>query len=171
MAEMDDFLSKPVAAADCLSEIVQRWLPQVGSAEGRRPEQSPQSAATAAEQPLNWRALDAIRHLPDGSGVLLLGKVIRAFLGDAPRRLVAMRAAVDAGDADGLRNGAHRMKSSSATVGADRLAALCTELELLGRSGSVEGAGALLTKTEAELPRVLMALQEQRQRKSGNLPR
>lgn len=165
MAKMDDSLSKALAT-DCFSAVLQRWLPQVGTAEARWPEQLPQSDSTTFEQPLDRRALDAIRQLPDGSGVQLLRKVIRAFLGDAPRRLVAMRAAVDAGDADGLRNGAHRMKSSCATLGADRLAALCLELELLGRSGSVESAGALLTKTEAELPRVLKALQEQGQRSS-----
>ncbi|HNC50898.1 MAG TPA: Hpt domain-containing protein [Accumulibacter sp.] len=166
---MDDYLSKPFVT-DCLSAVLPRWLPHAGTAEASWPLHSPRSDSTIAEQPLDRRALDAIRELPDGSGVLLLRKLIRAFLGDAPRRLAAMRAAVDAGDAGGLRDGAHRMKSSSATVGADRLAALCSELELLARSGSVEGAGALLTKTEAELPRVLVALRQQRQRQGRRSP-
>mgnify|MGYP000895590178 CR=1 FL=1 len=160
---MDKYLSKPLTA-DCLSAILQRWLPQAGKADVSWPVQSPRADSTTSEQPVNRRALDAIRQLPDGTGVLLLGKVIRAFLRDAPHRLAAMRAAADAGDAEGLRNGAHRMKSSSATVGADRLAALCAELERLGRSGDVAGARSLLTTTEAELPRVLAVLQDLRPR-------
>ncbi|MBL8407073.1 MAG: Hpt domain-containing protein, partial [Candidatus Accumulibacter sp.] len=74
--------------------------------------------------------------------------------------LAQIRAAADAGDAEALRKAAHGMKSSSANVGADALAALCKALEMIGRSSTVEGARPLLTSAEEELPRVLAALAE-----------
>ena len=90
-------------------------------------------------------------------------KVIGAYLVDTPPRIVQLRAAVDAGDAEALRKAAHALKSSSANVGAERLASLFKELEALGRSATVDGAGALVASLDEELPRVLAALGEQRQ--------
>ncbi|HPP46535.1 MAG TPA: Hpt domain-containing protein, partial [Accumulibacter sp.] len=69
--------------------------------------------------------------------------------------------AVQEGDADGLRKAAHGMKSSSANVGAEALAALCKELELIGRAGTVDGADELLVQAEQELRQVLAALDRQ----------
>jgi HPt (histidine-containing phosphotransfer) domain-containing protein len=45
---------------------------------------------------------------------------------------------------------AHKFKSSSANLGADRLAELCKELETLGRSGSTAGAGRVLGEISSE---------------------
>jgi HPt (histidine-containing phosphotransfer) domain-containing protein len=72
--------------------------------------------------------------------------------------MAQVRAAADAGDAEALRKAAHGLKSSSANVGAERLAALCNELELLGRSGTVAGAPGLLQQAIDELARVVAAL-------------
>ena len=65
-------------------------------------------------------------------------------------------------DADALRKAAHGMKSSSANVGAERLAALCKELEMIGRSGTIEeDARPLLKSADQELLRVLQALMDE----------
>ncbi|MBN8455716.1 Hpt domain-containing protein, partial [Accumulibacter sp.] len=99
-----------------------------------------------------------IRQLPGPNGELLVQKVVAAYLGDAPTRLAQLQAAAAAGDAEALRRAAHALKSSSANVGAEPLAALCKELEALGRQGDVDGAGTLLAAAEAELMRVLATL-------------
>ena len=119
--------------------------------------------AAATEPPINPRALDAIRHLPGPNGSVLVQKVIGAYLVDTPPRIVQLRAAVDAGDAETLRKAAHALKSSSANVGAERLASLFKELEALGRSATVDGAGTLVASLDEELPRVFAALVEQRE--------
>ncbi|HRD90574.1 MAG TPA: Hpt domain-containing protein [Accumulibacter sp.] len=67
-----------------------------------------------------------------------------------------------------MRKTAHALKSSSANVGAEPLAALCKALEMLGRQESVDGASVLLAAAETELTRVLAALREQRGRKAEN---
>ena len=79
-----------------------------------------------------------------------------------------MRAAADAGDADALRKAAHSMKSSSANVGAERLARLCTDLEVIGCSGKSDGAPPLLEDVEGEFARVVAALSSQLARSSAS---
>ena len=154
--------------------ILQRWLPQPSAAAAdARVDASARAAATAPasgstlphevaaaaiDEPINPRALDAIRQLPGPNGALLVQKVIGAYLADTPPRVAQLRAAVDAGDADTVRRAAHALKSSSANVGAEQLSALCREIESLGRSGSVEAAKALLTGVESQLPCVLATL-------------
>ncbi len=143
---MDDYLTKPFSREQLAATLL-RWLPKSGAAQaGAAPPTLPASAAPAeapAEDPIDWRALDAIRHLPGPNGSVLVNKVIRAYLADTPPRLAQMRAAADAGDAEALRKAAHGLKSSSANVGAQNLAALCKELETIGRGGSVDAAAPL----------------------------
>jgi two-component system sensor histidine kinase/response regulator len=67
-----------------------------------------------------------------------------------------------------LRKAAHALKSSSANVGAEHLAALCKELEALGRKATVDGARTLLMDVESELPRVLATLQTMTNRSSNH---
>lgn len=117
--------------------------------------------AAATDEPIDARALDAIRNLPGPNGAALVGKVIRAYLADTPARLALLRAAIDADDAQALRKTAHSLKSSSANVGAHILAALFKELEMIGGAGNVEGATALLAGAEAQLARVVAALETQ----------
>ena len=88
-------------------------------------------------------------------------KVVRAFLADAPGRMAQIKAATSMGDAERLRKAAHAMKSSSANVGAKGLAATCSELEEMGRGGTIDGATLLLSRAESELARVLVALHAQ----------
>jgi HPt (histidine-containing phosphotransfer) domain-containing protein len=51
-----------------------------------------------------------------------------------------IEAAVADGDAGALVRPAHTLKSSSATVGAQGLAALARDLEVAGRSGSLDAS-------------------------------
>jgi HPt (histidine-containing phosphotransfer) domain-containing protein len=162
---MDDYLAKPFTREQ-LALTLARWLLQAQPAPSRaapRPSQSPRAragqAATAVDEPINPRALDAIRAMPGTDGVALMNKVIRAYLDDTPARLAQMKAAVAAGDAEALRKAAHSAKSSSGNVGAERLANLCKELETAGRGGKLDAAPLLLERAAEELARALAALE------------
>lgn len=74
-------------------------------------------------------------------------ELINAYLADGPAMVVAIEAAAAADDAAALVRPAHTLKSSSATVGAMRLAATSRELEMTGRSGSVESASTASAAT------------------------
>ncbi len=70
--------------------------------------------------------------------------LVGAYLGDGEGHVDAARRAVTGGDADALVRPAHTLKSSSATVGAMQLSATSRELELAGRSGSLDATAAEL---------------------------
>jgi signal transduction histidine kinase/DNA-binding response OmpR family regulator/HPt (histidine-containing phosphotransfer) domain-containing protein len=166
-AGMDDYLSKPFTREQ-LAAMLMRWLPGCAPAAQHGTPHPSSASSPCAEpagrvdrEPINLCALAAIRGLPGGNGSALADKVIRAYLADAPARLAQMHAAVDDGDGEALRKAAHAMKSSSANVGAERLAAVCKELETLGRAGTLDGAARMLADAQAELVQVLPALETQ----------
>jgi HPt (histidine-containing phosphotransfer) domain-containing protein len=68
---------------------------------------------------------------------------------------------VENGDAKGLHMAAHSLKSSSAYVGAMHLSALAKELELMGRSNSLQGAAELAERLKKEFMLVMAALEKE----------
>jgi HPt (histidine-containing phosphotransfer) domain-containing protein len=75
-----------------------------------------------------------------GDDIAFVRELVETYLADTPVQLEAMTTAVDADDADALVRPAHTLKSSSATVGAMRLSSIARELEMAGRTGSLETA-------------------------------
>lgn len=73
-----------------------------------------------------------------GGDVGFVRELVETYLADTPAQLDAMTAAVDADDAAALVRPAHTLKSSSATVGAMRLSVAARELEMAGRTGTLE---------------------------------
>ncbi len=65
-------------------------------------------------------------------------ELIEAYLADGENHVADAEAAIAAGDAAALVRPAHTLKSSSATVGAERMAATARALESVGRSGSID---------------------------------
>jgi HPt (histidine-containing phosphotransfer) domain-containing protein len=80
-----------------------------------------------------------------GDDPAFVRELLETYLAETPDQLAAIRAAIEADDAEALVRPAHTLKSSSATLGAMRLSALARELEMAGRSGSLAAdAGELL---------------------------
>jgi HPt (histidine-containing phosphotransfer) domain-containing protein len=73
-----------------------------------------------------------------GDDIAFVRELVETYLADTPTQLEAMTTAVDSDDADALVRPAHTLKSSSATVGARRLSSVARELEMAGRSGSLD---------------------------------
>ncbi|MBK7003654.1 MAG: response regulator [Rhodoferax sp.] len=166
-AGMDDYLSKPFTQ-DQLCTTLARWLAPSSQQEAPEPPKpsTPSLVRTQDNGTLNVSALKAIRQLDPQGEKGLLAKVVRSYLRDANQRLNDLQAAVQASDAQMLRKVAHAMKSASANVGADRLAARFKELEALAQAAKAapgemlpEGAQALVTSLMAEYDQVAQALQ------------
>jgi HPt (histidine-containing phosphotransfer) domain-containing protein len=104
-------------------------------------------------------AIEMIRLLPGNRGMEVLRKVVDLYLTSTPTLLQTMREAESGHDPEKLKAAAHSFKSSSANLGALRLADACLELEALGRAGSTEGALPLLMQVEEEYRAVREALQ------------
>ena len=166
-AGMDDYLAKPFSGEQLRSTLA-RWLsPSHQEPAVAAPDTPPTpparivSACAVEEEPVNPRALDALRALVGPGGNALVRKVVLTYLEDMPAGLQRMQEAAKAGSAEALRKIAHSMKSSSSNVGAERMSRLCKDLETIGRTGSVEGALPLLDDAAGELVRVVSALEAQ----------
>ena len=91
----------------------------------------------------------------------MLCKVIGKYLTSSQQLIETMRVAVPQHDAATLHRTAHSLKSSSATLGALRLAALCKEAEAMGRTNTLEGMLSLWERLEAEYTLVQAALTDE----------
>jgi PAS domain S-box-containing protein len=151
-AEMDDYLSKPFSQ-DQMREMLSRWLSQTDHSSLQRDQTTtpreavPQSSAptTPSEQRescdvVDYSAWTPIRMLKRPGHPDPLGKLLARYVEDSRKLVDQLRQAVASNDPATLHAVAHRLKSSSATLGALTVAARCKELEALGRSHQIEGA-------------------------------
>jgi PAS domain S-box-containing protein len=142
-AGMDDYISKPVRMEELQTALV------------RSSEHGKEASA------LDQQALDELRKLQMDGEPDIVQELGGMFLDRAPARINAMKDALARGDAGSLKREAHNLKSSSANLGALRLSGLCKDLEILGRSGELQGAQELMEKAEAEFERVRTALESE----------
>ena len=92
------------------------------------------------EEAINSEALDELRSLMGES----LNEVLQTFIDYVPGQIDELSTAVMNNDAEGVFNLAHKMKSSSSSIGALGLANTAEQIELIGRAGSTEGTVELL---------------------------
>ena len=178
-AGMDDYLSKPFTQ-DKLQAILLHWCPQPAE-EQASPAPTAQAAPHHAQQngdamsqaqsgseriaDLAPQALAELKALGN-SGIL--GKVIQRYTDHSPTLLQALREAIAADDAKAVRDAAHSLKSSSASLGATQLAALSEQLEIMGREQHIDDAPRLFTEMEAEYAAVLIALDRELQQPASD---
>ena len=94
---------------------------------------------------------DALARLERFGGRTLLHEMIDLYLKHAPDRLSAAAAGIEASDPVATENALHALRSSSAQLGAIRLAALCEEGEAIARAGSVARIAGLIEASRKEL--------------------
>jgi HPt (histidine-containing phosphotransfer) domain-containing protein len=86
-------------------------------------------------------------------------ELVEIYLADVPVQITGIADALEADDAAALVRPAHTLKSASATVGAMRLSAVARELEMAGRSGSLDaGARSGLADARSEVDAVRAAM-------------
>jgi HPt (histidine-containing phosphotransfer) domain-containing protein len=91
----------------------------------------------------------------------MLKKIVNVYSDDAPKLLQTLREALQKNDLTVARRAAHTLKSSSATLGAKRLALQCKEAELAAGAGRRGEAELRLPAIENELKRATQALFEE----------
>ncbi|WAH98137.1 response regulator [Arthrobacter sp. MMS18-M83] len=151
-AGMDDYLSKPVDAAE-LEATLAHWVPEfpIQAAQALPPQPL---ALTGGRPPaLDPARLAILRDLGPDDGLGLLPAATEAFRKDVPSRLAALRAAVNDGG-PALAQAAHALKGSAANIGATVVEALCGQLEEMGATGKPGGGPQLVSQVEAELVQV-----------------
>lgn len=154
-AGMDDHLGKPFTLG-ALFAMLEKWIPRPGQSAGAGAARLETGAGAGAHADAEGGAVidrnswSSIAALQSESGGDLLKKLFTIYVDDAPKHLQAMRQACDQGDGFGVSKAAHALKSSSANVGAVRLAKQLAELEAGGKAGAMADAAILLMAIEQE---------------------
>jgi PAS domain S-box-containing protein len=162
---MDDYLSKPFTRAQLVATI-ERWLQEplhaaASISSATQPEEEPRGKASASQHAvLDARALEAIAALKSDDMPDLLQKVIGLYLENTPKLLETLHKAGKRNEVSLLCSAAHTLKSSSANIGALRLAELCKTLEEEARQGTVTDGQSRVAEIEAEFALVQAALTE-----------
>ena len=118
------------------------------------------SARLSAAGVLDAQALARLQELDPGDKAGLVARVLTTYAQSLQRLLEQLRVARQDADAQGQRHVVHTLKSSSASVGALKLSALCADLEHRLREGLTLGLEGPLDDLRAEGERVLAALRQ-----------
>jgi PAS domain S-box-containing protein len=164
-AGMDDYVAKPVRVEELVAALERcRARAEAGARSG--PAASPSTQPGKPAEPVG--AADAavdrrvLEHLAASMGGPFVAELIDTFREDARELIVDLRRALGEADRDSFRRAAHSLKSTSETLGAVGLAALARDLETLGRTGNLAGAGDRLDRLADQYDLVARALGELR---------
>jgi signal transduction histidine kinase/DNA-binding response OmpR family regulator/HPt (histidine-containing phosphotransfer) domain-containing protein len=169
-AGMDDYVSKPFDRKQ-IWNVLEKWLgagasctpdasnPDSDDEEGiDRAAQGSADAERGAGTAIDQRALDEIRALAVGEDAGIVVELISLYLEDALRLMSAMGDGIETADCVKTQSAAHRLKSSSANLGAVKVARLCAELEDNTRRGELSDAPRLLKSIRIEYEKARAAL-------------
>lgn len=119
-------------------------------------------ALPSASEGLDAESLDRLRELDPGGKSHLLERVFQAFETSLSRLMPQLLEARAAGDLAGIRHVTHTLKSSSASIGALRMAQLCAEIEHMIRqeAAAIDILWPLIDQVHAESTVVSRALVE-----------
>ena len=145
-AGMDDYLAKPFSGEE-LVMLLSRWT----ETQARTSEQQ------AAE--LDTKALASIRALQREGQPNILETVTNLYVEHSPAIIDGLLDAATRLDAKSVNEAAHTLKSSSANVGATKLAELCRRVELKANRGDLKDIEPLLADVKTGFNSVCVALQ------------
>lgn len=181
-AGMDDYISKPIRA-DALAQALLRCQAQPSSVswEAEKAEVGLPDATTSGLAQLiavpdseDWvapelnsvleaKALQSLRDMLGDAASAVIATVIESYLQDAPKLVEEIQTAIAQADCVLLKQAAHTLKSSSATLGAATLAQLCQDLERVSQTGAIAEGVSKAAQLSAEYEQVRAALQREYQ--------
>ncbi|HEY2329140.1 MAG TPA: response regulator, partial [Verrucomicrobiae bacterium] len=144
---MDDYLSKPVRPKD-VRDMIEKWGGKV--AMDSNPPRPAVVENTATDAPVDMARMN---DLTDGN-LDSLRELVDMYFKQTQIQLGQMRDAIRDGKADQIRRVAHSCAGASATLGMTFLVPKLRELEKLGASGSLTGAGEICETVAGEFERI-----------------
>jgi len=111
-----------------------------------------------SDEPIDQTVLDGLRRLQSKARPDFAAKIIRLYLDGTPGVLDELRTAARAGDMSALHTANHNLLSASAALGAARLAALCHDMDVTMRTGSLPDAAQRVEAIAEEYKQVEAAL-------------
>jgi PAS domain S-box-containing protein len=156
-AGMDDYLSKPVDMKD-LRDTLRKWMGDGGVAAAvpeDEADETPSSKAPAepivsAKMPLPGDGPIDERALKDvfGDDPVTFKEILDSFVEPTEATITELRTAWESRNAPDVKGAAHKLKSSSRSVGANELADTCQALEVAGETADWATIDELAAKLE-----------------------
>ncbi|MFM9941158.1 MAG: response regulator [Hyphomicrobiaceae bacterium] len=159
-AGMDGYLSKPFSDEQ-LADAIARWAPAQSRATTAAPVSRPAVVPTMAPVPVVGDAATSSKPVPAGGPGLspvvaslavtrpgLHRKLVASYLVYAPGAVATLVGGLRRGDSVALKLTAHSLKSSSANVGEDAIAALCANLEIVASQHQLVACKPLVEQIE-----------------------
>lgn len=154
-AGMDAYLSKPVLL-DQLQTMLEKWLPIPGL------EKTAGDASAPPASPLLAVLDRAVLPRQIGNKPALVAKFFQDYRRSVQEAAKEIRAALAAGNWKAVSDAAHKLKSSSRTVGAMVMGDICAGLEKAGKEGDPGAALALGPEFENALTAVVAAIDQEK---------
>ncbi|MBF0194642.1 MAG: response regulator [Magnetococcales bacterium] len=149
-AGCDMYLSKPIRKEhllDVIGSYAQKSKADLSSLSENINISKPSfNSGNKNDKAINFDTLSRLRQDLGGNIDSPLGK----FIEKLPSRLKIIVEAVEQKNSDNLKSAAHKLKGSSASFGAERIVAICHQLELLGRAGQIPQDENLLDALKKE---------------------
>jgi HPt (histidine-containing phosphotransfer) domain-containing protein len=141
-AGLDDYLCKPARLSE-VKAMIEKWMPRTE----RRMAVTGTVARPAPETPpLNIAVLEEfVGRDPD-----VIHEFLRAFWISTAKTASEITEACEAGDAAKVADLAHKLKAPARSVGALRLADICTEMQTAAEAQDLSALGRCLPRLEAE---------------------
>ncbi|MDR3575774.1 MAG: PAS domain S-box protein [Anaerolineaceae bacterium] len=122
-------------------------------------DRSKNNLSLGGDRAVDPKALNEFEEMMGEDGSELVKTLVNLYITDSPNLITDMRKSVVGKDTELLGRTAHTLKGNSNQMGAYTLAALCFDLEKIGKVKSTEGAGALIDRIECEFARVVNELE------------
>jgi PAS domain S-box-containing protein len=150
---MDDYLSKPVQLLN-LKAMLEKWLPVAPA-----PDILNQNIPTVSEIPMAVN-INVFKTLTGINDETMIQSFLHDFRLSAEKIAMELRTRHAAGELAAIGALAHKLKSSSRTMGALALGDLCEEMERAGKNENSSGLVELMEKFEQELAMVMVFLNQ-----------
>ena len=158
-AGMDDFISKPVHPP-ILRQALERWTTNRVPSTTKDSNDGAGPANGDDGPPVDLEGSETLSSLIADGGEEVARELIALFMEDAPARCKEIGDAIRRGDAPAAAAAAHSLKSSAGTVGANRMARLCAQVEDAAAAGDSSALKGLLKRLESENVSVAAYLKE-----------
>jgi CheY-like chemotaxis protein/HPt (histidine-containing phosphotransfer) domain-containing protein len=167
-AGMDDYMSKPFRSEEMLA-MIERWAGDRSAVKKKHapleseiiPEQPRDESEEKAADAIDRRILHTLKELQIEGEPDFLERVVVTYLDGSSPLIGQLETAYGAENIDGMRLIAHRLKSSSANVGAMRLSEFSRMLEMDCTKNAGEDAEMMVSAIVAEFTAVKKALERE----------
>ncbi len=155
-AGMDGYISKPIKMKD-LFETIERVLEEQKAKRPKRKDRKTKETTDQVMEEKETMNVNVALERVGGDGELLQ-EIAALFLEDYPAQMEKLKQAIAAGDAETVERTAHSIKGAVSNFAADAAYDAALELEMMGRSGTLQRGEEAYRKLEEEIQRLVTVL-------------